>query len=85
MACIGAIGQIPQPVPFLGVAFLSGIMAASVQVGRRWSLAPPEIGGIAWAAGLEGMLAFSALEIVLALEVFGSAGRLGTVLALGDT
>jgi predicted MFS family arabinose efflux permease len=32
VACIGAIGQIPEPLPFLGVAFLSGIMAATVQV-----------------------------------------------------
>ena len=30
--CLGVIAQIPRPVPFLAVAFLSGIMAAAVQV-----------------------------------------------------
>ena len=32
VVCVGAISQIPEPVPFLAVAFLSGIMAAAVQV-----------------------------------------------------
>jgi hypothetical protein len=40
---------------------VSGFLVLTV---LRWgcgSLAPPEIGGIAWAAGLDGMLAFGAM------------------------
>jgi predicted MFS family arabinose efflux permease len=32
VVCAGVIGQIAKPVPFLAVAFLSGTMAAAVQV-----------------------------------------------------
>ena len=32
VVCVGVIGQIAKPVPFLAIAFLSGTMAAAVQV-----------------------------------------------------
>ena len=32
VVCVGVIGQIAEPVPFLAIAFLSGITAAAVQV-----------------------------------------------------
>src|SRR5260370_9476973 len=32
VVCVGAISQIPEPVPFLAVAFLSGLMAAAATV-----------------------------------------------------
>jgi predicted MFS family arabinose efflux permease len=74
VACIGVVGQIPQPVPFLGVAFLSGVMAASVQVLVPYvsDLAPPAQRGGAIGDVVSGLM----LGIMLARPASSFAAHL---------
>jgi predicted MFS family arabinose efflux permease len=74
VACVGAIGRIPQPVPFLGVAFLSGIMAAAVQVLVPYVsyLAPPTQRGGAIGDVVSGLM----LGIMLARPASSFAAHL---------